>query len=321
MSRSKIYKKQKNMKHPFLIFLVAFLSFSFYQNEVQPESVHPFDSNNSCLLYSIITTSPNDSVGIDTTLTILSYDENRRRKRGDNYFVNGGYIYVTYEYDKKGRIKKSTDHYVLKIDAYGYSKGDIANRVQKRFKYNKGAKVPKQVKYLSGAAWERGIKDDQLQYKGKSSYEYNEKRELVKIISNQSGYPKSTTEFTYDYSQNTLWRKVISHADSGDILKHTTEFRYDELMDTNVSLNVGGNINLPDANKNRFGNNVIYSKMVYGDNDKAEKYRGKVAHEFEIEREYNENGYVVQAIKKMIDNREEKEIGKVYTSTYEYTCE
>ncbi len=309
------------MKYSLLIFLFAFLSFSFYQNDDQQKSIHSIGSNNSCLLNSIITTSFNDSAGIDTTATILSYDENRRKKRSDNFFGKGGHIIVTYAYDKKGRIKKLTDHYVLKIDAYGYSKGDIANRVQKRFKYKKGAKVPMQVKYLSGAAWKRGIRDDQLRYKGKSTYEYNKKGNLIKIINKEIGYPKSTTEFTYDYSSNTIWRKIISHADSGDILNHTTEFRYDELMDTEGLMSVGGNFNLPNTYEYRFGNNVIYSKMVYGENYKEEKYRGKVADEYEIEREYNESGYVKRAIKKMIDNIEKEKIGKVSTSIYEYTCE
>jgi hypothetical protein len=308
------------MKYSLLIFLLAFLSFSFYQNEDHQESIHSNAPNNSCLLNSIMTTSFNDSAGIDTTATILSYDKNRRKKRSDNYIGDGGLIIVTYEYDKKGRIKKSTDHYVLKIDAHGLSKGDIANRVQKRFKYKKGAKVPKQVKYLSGAAWKRGIRDDQLDYKGKSSLEYNEKGALIKKITNQSGYPKSTTEYTYDYAKNIVWRTRISHEESGDILENTTEFRYDELIDTEGSTGLGGNINLPNAYDYRFGNNVIYSKMVNGENYKGEKYRGKVVYEYKIEREYNENGYVKRAIKKVIDNIEEKEIGKVYTSTYEYIC-
>jgi nicotinamide mononucleotide adenylyltransferase len=108
---------------------------------------------------------------------------------------------------------------------------------------------------------------------------------------------------------------------SGDILERITKIRYDELLDTEGSTGLGGNISIPNTYDHRFGNNVIYSKMVYGENYKGEKYRGKVAHEYKIEREYNENGYVKRAIKKVIDNIEQKEIGKVYTSTYEYTCE
>lgn len=309
------------MKYSLLISLLAFLSFSFYQNEDHQNFINPIGSNNSCLLNSMMTTSFNDSAGIDTTTTILSYDENRRKKRSDNYFRNGGHIIVTYEYDKKGRIKRSTDHYVLSIDAYGLSKGDIANRVQKRFKYKKGAKAPKQMKHLSGAAWKRGIRDDQLKYTGKTSLVYNEKGALIKKIANQSGYPKSTTEFTYDYSKNTVWRKRTSHEESGDILENTTEFRYDELINTEGSIGLGGNIILPNTYDYRFGNNVIYSKMVYGENYKGEKYQGKVVYEYKIEREYNEDGYVKKAIKKVIDNIEQKEIGKVYTSIYKYTCE
>lgn len=214
-----------------------------------------------------------------------------------------------------------TDHFVLKIDAYGYSKGDIANRKQRRFKYKKEAKFPTQVKYLLGTAWEKGIKDSQLEFKGKSTFEFGEKVPLNKILKHTVGQPKSTEEFTYDFATNTIFIKSILHTKSGDKLQFTIENRYDKLIETPFSLNLLERFHLPHIDNYQYGNNIIYSKKIYGKEYKHEKYRSQVAYEYEIKNEFNENGFIHQSFKKVIDNFDKEKVGEIHTSIYEYSCE
>lgn len=309
------------MKYSLLIFLFAFLSLSFYQNKNLENTNDSISTNDSCLLKNIIRISSNDSTTVDTSAFIISYDDNRRWKRVDNYFENGGHIYVVYEYDKKGRIKKMTDHYVLKIDSNGYSKGDVANRQQRRFKYKKGANFPKKYKLLLGTAWQKGISDSQLEHMGTSFIEFDEKGHLKKISTNPIKGTKWTNEFSYDFARNTIWNKSISYTKLGKKLQYTIENRYDELIGIQFSLNLVEGGYLQGIGNYRFGNNILYSKMVYGKENSKENYRGKVAYEFEQRNEYNENGFISKSLKNVMDHFDQKKIGNVITSDYEYICE
>ena len=258
---------------------------------------------------------------IDTSTFVFSYNKDPKRKRIDCYLENEIYIYVIYEYDKRGRIRAITDNFVLKVDYNGYSKGDIADKIEKRFSYKKGAKFPKHVKRLFGSVGQRGIRNTQLEFKAKSSFEFNDKGQLFRILKNAVGEPKSIEEFTYDYAKKTIWIKSILYTKSGDILEYTIENRYDELVDIQFSLNLAERFHLPNIDNFRFRNNIIYSKMIYGKNYKYKEYRGKVAHEYEMSKEYNEKGLISKSIKKVIDHFDKDKIGEVYTSIYEYTCE
>lgn len=104
-------------------------------------------------------------------------------------------------------------------------------------------------------------------------------------------------------------------------MEYTIENRYDELVDIQFSLNLAERFHLPNIDNFRFRNNIIYSKMIYGKNYKYKEYRGKVAHEYEMSKEYNEKGLISKSIKKVIDHFDKDKIGEVYTSIYEYTCE
>ncbi len=309
------------MKYTLLAIVIAFLSLSFYPTQIPKSTFDSNFSNDSCFLENIIITTLNDSTGIDTTTFIYSYNENKKRKRVDVYFPDERYVYVIYEYDKNGRIKKLTDHFVLKNDAYGFSKGDVVNRLQKRFKYKKGAKEPKHYKYMVGKVWESGIDDNQLIFKAKSSFKYNVKGELVGISKRSVGDPKSSEIFTYDFDNNTILIKSISHTKSGDILEYTIENRYDKLLDAELSLQRVNRYHTPDIDNFRFGNNIIYSKMVYGEEYEYEKYRGKVAREYEMKYEFNDQGLITKSIKTVLDNFDEKRIGKMDTYKYEYVCQ
>lgn len=309
------------MKFTLLIFISAWIFYSFsYPNHLEILSTENILITDSCLIKKIVTIAENDSAVLDTSTYVFHYNQNGQISRMDLYYKGGGYLYKVYEYDKKGRIKKITDHYVLKKDAHGFFKGDIANRLQKRFKYRKAEQRPKQVKYLQGTAWERGIRDDQLEYDGIAKIRYNEENGLVKEIISASGGSQKREEFIYDFPNHTVLIKSILENKEGENLSFTMENRYDEIIFPQFSKACLQQFEGPHVIDFIYGNNIIYHKRKNDLDHRDKERRGQVTLENELEIEYNKDGFISKTIRKTINHLDSNKIGEKRTSLYEYTC-